>query len=293
MHPIVEYWPYVNLAARYRHDSDPTNNDPDDYININLRKWHPEAIGIHEVMCGIGNPETVFHLDNGNYSRELADKNPLNPYSYVIELDDRIIVAHLGTRNNADMLTNFTGAISGAVRNINPLIKKDDKHGCHDSYWNQGVETFKTLLPWIRHAKASGKYIAQTAHSKGCGRAAVVARLAVEYGFPRPLTMLYSPPPMWTKDGAKKYWNLGLGECTYSAISGGDIVSKASMFGYYRHCGMIIQLPDVSGNFADIPLVGEHAYSTVNNELIVFCRKNMKDEEGARYLESRAYVSVC
>lgn len=262
MHPIVKYWPYAMLAARWKYDYDPYNDEPNDYIKTVLERWHPEALDFREYRPG-----------------GIA-------YSYVLELPNEIIISNLGTISNADMRGNFTGAISGLIKNTFSLSKR--KSECHADYWQQGNDTWDVLKRfWLRKKPMAG-----IGHSKGCGRSAVMARLAVEAGCERPLTIQYNPPPAFTKKGVKIYQDLGLEECTYSVRAEDDIVSKASMLGYYKHVGMPVILPDVVGQMADIPLVGEHAYSTTTESLKTFCSR-VQDDEGKEYLESREFVEVC
>lgn len=259
MHPIVKYWPYAMLAARWKYDYDLHNDIPNDYVETIIKRWHPD--------CN-------FHK-----------YRPLGiAYSYSVELDDVVILSHLGTISDADMRKNFSGAIAGFFKNT--FLPK--KSHCHSDYWMQGCETFDVM----KRAYLCKKPIVQVAHSKGCGRSVVFARRAVESGLPKPLTIQYNPPPAYTSKGVKIYDKLGLQEATYRVYGKDDIVSKASMFGYYKHVGIPVQLPDVVGQVADIPFVGEHAYSTDTESLKQWCEER-EDDEGIMYLESKEFVEVC
>lgn len=262
MHKAIRYWPYAMLAARWKYDYNPLNDKPTDYVETVIKRWHPETLDFREYRPG-----------------GIA-------YSYVLELPSEIIISNLGTINSRDMSKNFTGAITGFFKNSFTLSK--NKTECHDDYWQQGKETWSVLKRfWLRK-----KPVVIVGHSKGCGRSVAMSRLAVEASCARPLTIQYNPPPAFTKKGVLIYDKLGLQECTYCVKAKDDIVSKASMFGYYKHVGIPIELPDVVGAMADIPLVGEHAYSTTTEALKKWATR-MGDDEGREYLESREYVEVC
>lgn len=261
LHPIIEYWPYIALAARYQYDLDSTNDKPNDYIETVLRRWHPDMVQYRPYFIG-------------------------DAFSYVLELPDKILLVHLGTRNNKEMRGNFSGAIGGFFANVLPFRNKNE---CNTSFWKAGCETFDILKRFYLIKKP----IISIGHSRGCARAVVFAIRSFQSIGQKPLTVQYEPPPPLTKKGVKNYLKNGLGECTFCVKSPNDIVVNASMFGYYHHVGCEVMLPDVPGQMADIPLVGGHAYSTVTEGLKVWAREYGRCPEGAVYLEEREFVEVC
>lgn len=259
IHPIVELWPFVSLAARYTYDMDNDPSDGKDYIEDALGRMVP---GINV---------------RANFRRIY----PGTEFTYLVELPDKIVQINLGTRNSKGWYDR-----SGNL-NALPFIDRT-----HRGFYRAGQDTFAEVKHTIvRNVKPY--WIA--GHSKGGPRSVETARHAlVKLGVRVAGVVQYCPPPAYSRKGAKRYESYHIP--TWTVISGdNDIVDNVGKLLFWRllfHVGEPVQLKNTDTSITEkIPFVGGHAYSAVSNRLIDWSTR-AGQIEWADYLRGRQWVDT-
>lgn len=251
------YLPFVALSARYKQDSGDGDGDFEDFIDDTIHSWLHQA-----------------------HVTKFFDKKELD-FTYMVEYEGKLIISCLGTEG--------PGWGPGWLSNMSPGLETHNfRDGHHIGFWLSGRRVFDAFYEVIKLFRD----IVIIGHSRGAARAVAMGEMIVTRFGIAPLVIGYSGPPLHTRTGATHYNTLGIH--TIRVINARDIVDDLGKPIFVHPC-RALRLPFVRNRLNSIPLIGwlfgGHAYSSIFDGMIEYCRRRKMNRE-IEYLESRRSVAT-
>ncbi len=260
---VAYLWPFCALAARYKEDSGDGDNNFYDFIDDTISKWLPNAT--------ITKMPITKKLD----------------FTYSVEYKSNLLIVCLGTEGSV--------LEQGWISNFSPQIetKNFNRLGGHVDF----IEAGEDIAVYYQHLVRDYKHnFWIVGHSRGGARCITAAWYWARTFdiFPQKV-ISFCAPPVFTHKKADEYNKIGLGNVTIRPVMYNDVVDILGL-PILKHVGVALKLPRVKSDIIERKkLLGKlfygHAYSSVFDSLIKFCRERSLMAE-AKWLVDTKWVSI-
>lgn len=249
--PYALYAPYAALAARHRDDMDGNPIDGNDFIEDIIHDHHRYDTPVYRFKIGFD-------------------------FTFVVELEDRILVLNLGTDTKA-------GGFKVWLSNMKGIPTTDETH---NGFYEAGWKTFAAIQDLIESTKKPVVFIG---HSRGASRSYLCKKFFYDVSLRESDCYVYCPPKTFTKKGVKIF-NALPGD-TFSVISYGDVVDNLG-FGIFKNCGTVINLQKSGNIISKIPFIGGHAYTSYMDGMIEMFKKTAHWKEVKYLIERKGWCDI-